>query len=79
MCLGPTLLQGCGDRPEPPSARAVASVDIGGTLEQARALHREGRYRDQEGVTEPDYEIQNFWDLLEILRDKHDIAVPEVI
>lgn len=42
-------------------------------------MRREGRYRDEEGQSQPDYEIQNFWDLLEILGDKHGIAVPEEI
>ena len=40
-------------------------------------MRREGRYRDAEGETEPRYEVQNFWDLLEIMRNDFDVPVPE--
>ncbi|MFQ5654009.1 MAG: HAD-IA family hydrolase [Planctomycetota bacterium] len=42
-------------------------------------VDREARFRDQEGETRPDHVIQNFWDLHEILQEKHGIAVPEEI
>ncbi|MCI0650986.1 MAG: TIGR02253 family HAD-type hydrolase [Planctomycetes bacterium] len=42
-------------------------------------LRREGRYRDVEGTSKPQHEIQNFWDLLEILREHHGVEVSEVI
>jgi putative hydrolase of the HAD superfamily len=36
---------------------------------------RSSRYLDQESDTEPDYEIHNFWDLLDILRDDFHLEV----
>jgi len=36
---------------------------------------RSGRYLDLQGKTEPNYEIHNFWDLLDILREDFDLEV----
>ena len=36
---------------------------------------RSSRYLDQESDTEPDYEIHNFWDLLDILREDFHLEV----
>jgi len=36
---------------------------------------RSGKFRDQEGETMPDFEINSFWDLLAILREKFDVKV----
>jgi putative hydrolase of the HAD superfamily len=36
---------------------------------------RSGRYIDLQGTTEPNYEIHNFWDLLDILREEFHLEV----
>jgi putative hydrolase of the HAD superfamily len=36
---------------------------------------RSGKFLDQEGETPPDFEIQTFWDLLDILRDRFQVKV----
>ncbi|MCU0722403.1 MAG: TIGR02253 family HAD-type hydrolase [Planctomycetes bacterium] len=36
---------------------------------------RSGKFRDQEGETKPDFEINSFWDLLAVLREKFDVKV----
>ena len=36
---------------------------------------RSGRYIDLQGTTEPDYDIHNFWDLLDILREDFHLEV----
>jgi putative hydrolase of the HAD superfamily len=36
---------------------------------------RSSRYLDQQSQTEPDYEIHNFWDLLDILREDFHLEV----
>ena len=36
---------------------------------------RSGKFLDQEGETKPDFEIQTFWDLLDILRDRFQVKV----
>ncbi len=40
-------------------------------------VRREGPYLEVEGETQADHEIQNFWDLLEILRDRYELEIPE--
>ncbi len=39
---------------------------------------REDRFRTVQGATSPDHEIQNFWDLAEVLRERG-VEVPEVL
>lgn len=41
-------------------------------------VQREDRFRDVQSVTSPDYVIQNFWDLSEVLRERG-VQVPEVL
>lgn len=38
---------------------------------------REGPFLDIEGETKADHEVQNFWDLLEILRTQYGLSIPE--
>ena len=40
-------------------------------------VRREERFGHLESETSPNHVIQNFWDLLEILRERHGIEVPE--
>jgi putative hydrolase of the HAD superfamily len=40
---------------------------------------REGHNRDVRGESEPDFEVENFWDLMEILTARYEVQVPEVI
>lgn len=40
-------------------------------------MRRDGRFLETEGESPSDHEVQNFWDLLEILREHHGIHVPE--
>ncbi len=71
--LKPSECMYVGDNPltdiDPPNKIGMITV----------RMRREGRYQDLEGETAPDYDIQNFWDLLEILREKHGVKVPEEI
>ncbi|MEC9475934.1 MAG: TIGR02253 family HAD-type hydrolase [Planctomycetota bacterium] len=41
-------------------------------------VQREDRFRNVQGETSPDYVIQNFWDLSEVLRERG-VQVPEVL
>ncbi len=36
---------------------------------------RSGKFFDKEGDTKPDFEINSFWDLLAVLREKFDVKV----
>jgi putative hydrolase of the HAD superfamily len=62
-----------GDNPhldvDPPNRVGLVTVRV----------RRAGRFLDVDGETEPDHEIHNFWDLLEILRDEYGVSVPEEI
>ncbi len=40
-------------------------------------MRRDNRFLAAEGDSAPDWEVQNFWDLLEILREKLGVEVPE--
>ncbi len=40
-------------------------------------VRRDGKYADVHGVSEPDHTIRSFHELLEILRDKYEVAIPE--
>jgi putative hydrolase of the HAD superfamily len=60
-----------GDNPpndiDPPNQLGMSTV----------LVRREGKYASVQGVTEPDHVIKSFYELLAILRDKYDVAVPE--
>ena len=36
-------------------------------------------HRDAVGESEPDHVVENFWDLAEILAEKYQVAIPEVL
>ncbi len=58
-----------GDHPrydiDPPNSIGMITV----------RMRRSGKYLNEEGETKPDLEVQNFWDLLDYLRQKFDIQV----
>lgn len=62
-----------GDNPildiDPANAIGMATV----------RMERGSRFRDSHGETKPDHTIQNFWDLLEILRGQYGLTIPEEI
>ena len=69
--LKPSECMYVGDNPatdiDPPNRIGMITVQV----------RREERFRDVRSETEPDHVIQNFWDLLEVLREKHHVEVPE--
>ena len=71
--LKPSECMYVGDNPttdiDPPNRIGMITVRV----------QREERFRAIQPETPPKYEIQNFWDLLEILRDEMKIDVPEEI
>ncbi|MBN1419786.1 MAG: TIGR02253 family HAD-type hydrolase [Planctomycetes bacterium] len=70
MNLRPSETMYVGDNPlsdiDPPASIGMITV----------RLRRSGKYRDAAGATEPRFEIQNFWDLLDRLRKEFGIAIP---
>ena len=40
---------------------------------------REGHNRDLNGDSEPNYKVENFWDLAEILESEYEVKFPEVL
>ncbi len=42
-------------------------------------IRREGPYLEVDSETAPNHEVQNFWDLLEILRNEYHLPVPEAL
>lgn len=70
MNLRPSETMYVGDNPltdvDPPNQIGMLTV----------RLRRGGKYRDVEGATRPRYEIQNFWDLLDRLREDFGLALP---
>ena len=42
-------------------------------------VQREERFRAIEPETPPNYEIQNFWDLAEIMSEQYGVEIPEVL
>ena len=71
--LRPSECMYVGDQPllDIDPANAIGMVTV--------RILREGHNRDQRGSTEPDHEVENFWDLAEILKDRYEVAFPEVI
>ncbi len=71
--LRPAECMYVGDQPELDidPANAIGMVTV--------RILRDGSNRGDRGATEPDHEVENFWDLAEILTDHYELAIPEVI
>jgi putative hydrolase of the HAD superfamily len=71
--LRPAECMYVGDSPELDidPANAVGMVTV--------RILREGSNRDDRGATEPDHEVENFWDLAEILARDYEVGIPEEI
>ena len=52
---------------DPPNQLGMATV----------LVKRDGKYANVEGVTEPDFTIRSFDELIKILRERFDIAIPD--
>ncbi|MHC4777513.1 MAG: HAD-IA family hydrolase [Planctomycetota bacterium] len=67
--IEPTATMYIGDNPrfdiDPPNGIGMITV----------RNRRSGKFLDQEGETKADFEIQTFWDLLDILRDRFQIKI----
>jgi len=67
--LKPTECMYIGDNP-------ITDIDPPGQIGMITIRNRRsGRYLDVEGKFQPDYEIHNFWDLLDILREDFGLEV----
>ena len=71
--LRPSECMYVGDQPllDIDPANAIGMVTV--------RILREGHNRDLRGETEPDHEVENFWDLAEIIKTRYEVAIPEVI
>jgi putative hydrolase of the HAD superfamily len=60
-----------GDNPpndiDPPNQLGMSTV----------LVRRDGKYASVQGVTEPDHTIKSFSELLDILRDKYEVMIPD--
>jgi len=71
--LRPAECMYVGDNPELDidPANAIGMVTV--------RILREGSNRDERGATEPSHEVENFWDLAEILAREYEVDFPEEI
>ena len=71
--LKPGACMYVGDQPELDidPANSIGMVTV--------RILREGHNRSVRGKTTPDHEVENFWDLAEIMTEQYGIAIPEVL
>jgi len=71
LAIWPLEAMYVGDNPpndiDPPNQLGMSTV----------LVRREGKYSGVQGVTEPDDTIGSFYELLDILRDKYNVTIPD--